>query len=369
MLEITSLPAKQGDAIWVKWGDAAHPHQMIIDMGTGAIGKSIRQQIEALPEDRRKFDLLVITHVDADHIGGVLTCLAEADPIPGLALGDVWFNGFEHLTGGTITTASNLEPLGPVQGEKLSAWLRQHSWNKAFSGGPVSRVPGANIEPISLYDGLQLSVLGPTPERLSKFVDKWQDDVREAIDKGRLEINNLSPGLEALGSDDPPLLENDDDLKKLAEKDNSLDASEANGSSIALLLEYKERKLLLSGDAFSDDLIDGINAVSPDNRLHLDLFKLPHHGSKKNVHIELIKMVDCECWLISSDGTRFKHPDAEAIARVIEFSNSEKPLLSFNVPSKFNQWWQNPHWESRFNYDVEYGTEQDGLSIRFEFDE
>jgi beta-lactamase superfamily II metal-dependent hydrolase len=91
------------------------------------------------------------------------------------------------------------------------------------------------------------------------------------------------------------------------------DSSHANGSSIAVLLEYKDRKILLAGDAFSDDLVDGINSVS-DERLTLDVFKLPHHGSRNNVHKELIEAVDCERWLISSDGTRFKHPDAEAIA-------------------------------------------------------
>ena len=39
-----------------------------------------------------------------DHIGGVLTCLAEADEIPGLDIADVWFNGYVHLTGGKVTS-------------------------------------------------------------------------------------------------------------------------------------------------------------------------------------------------------------------------------------------------------------------------
>jgi hypothetical protein len=54
---------------------------------------------------------------------------------------------------------------------------------------------------------------------------------------------------------------------------------------------------------------------------------------------------------------------------VIKFSNGVKPLLSFNVPSKFNLWWQNPLWISLFNYNVEYGTDEGGLSIRFDFNE
>ena len=366
MLEITSLPAKQGDAIWIKWGDAAAPHQMIIDMGTRTIGKGIRDIFEALPADRRHLDLLVISHVDADHIGGVLTCLSEADPLDGLDVDDIWFNGFAHLSGGTVVPGPGLEPMGPVQGERLSKWLRGQVWNKKFGGAPVVRVPGQPLKTASLHDGLKLTVLGPTPSRLTSFIDKWKDDVHEAIEKGSLDEDIVSPGLEIMGSNDPPILEQPGDLKDLAEKDNGVDGSLANGSSIALLLQYKGRKIILSGDAFADDLVDGINAFSPVEKLKLDVFKLPHHGSKKNVHINLIQSVDCDNWLISTDGTRFKHPDAEAIARIISFGSHAKPLVSFNVPSKFNEWWKKQEWIDMYNYEVMYGDAGAGLTLDFE---
>ena len=78
MLELRSLPARQGDALWIRWGDPRAPRQMFIDMGTEPVGKAIRARLEALEPAQRHFDLLVITHVDADHIGGVLTAVAEA---------------------------------------------------------------------------------------------------------------------------------------------------------------------------------------------------------------------------------------------------------------------------------------------------
>jgi len=363
MFEITALPARQGDAIWIRWGKASNPHQLIIDMGTGGSGKKIRERILGLPQDKRKFDLIVVTHVDEDHIGGLLTCLAEADSITGFEAKDVWFNGFEHLGGKSIVTEPNLEPLGPVQGEKLSQWLRAQAWNKAFAGAPVQRVPGEVPQPVPLHDGLKLSVLGPTPERLEALIATWKDDVKTAIEKGRLDEAMVSPGLEVQGTNDPPDLDDIDDLKDLATKSAKKDEAKANGTSIALLLEYKDRKIILAGDAYSDDLIDGIQAVSPNDRLHLDVFKLPHHGSKNNVHIDLIESVECDRWLISSDGTRFRHPDAEAIARILAFCTVATPLLCFNVPSKYNGWWDNPEWFDQFDYDVEYGTVDDGLTI------
>jgi hypothetical protein len=112
--------------------------------------------------------------------------------------------------------------------------------------------------------------------------------------------------------------------------------------------------------------VDAIQAVSPTARLRLDVFKLPHHGSRNNVHRELVEAVDCDRWLMSTDGTRFKHPDAEAVARIIRFSTSPKPLLTFNVPSTYNGWWRKTAWQTRFNYTTEYGTAADGWSHTFD---
>lgn len=367
MFEITMLPAQQGDAIWIRWGDASDPHHIIIDMGTEEIGGQIRQRLEALPGTKRTIDLLVVTHVDSDHIGGVLTCLADVDPLPGLTINDVWFNGFQHLSGGSVpqlgdAQVSALEPLGPAQGERLSSWLRKQHWNKAFQGAPVQRVPGEAPHSVTLHDNLQLTVLGPTPERLHEFVDTWVIEVEEALKKGNL--TEVSAGLEPMGAK-KPVLEEKEDLELLAETDSLLDDSEANGSSIALLMEYKGNKVVLAGDAFPNDLVEGIKAVSGNQRLKLDAFKLPHHCSMRNNIQSLIEAVDCDRWLISTDGIRHKHPDAVAIARVIAYSKNRTPHLLFNVPSVYNSWWDNDDWRTRYDYLTQYGTKEDGLTVQF----
>lgn len=368
MLELTALPARQGDALWIRWGAEDAPHQMLVDMGTLSTGTLIRQRLDALPQAQRGFDLLVVTHVDSDHIGGVLTALAEAPPLPGLTFADVWFNGFEHLSGGTTARRPELEPMGPAQGEKLSDWLRHQPWNEAFGRGPVQRKPGSPAPSVTLHDGLRLTVLGPTPQRLADFIPTWSAEVAKALAKGTLDPAIVAPGLEPMGSSQPPLLMSLADLQQLADADNRRDTSAANGSSIALLLEYRGRTLLLAGDAFSSDLASAIAEVRPDRRLHLDTFKLPHHGSKKNVHRELVQAVDCDLWLVSSDGTSHRHPDAEAIARVIRYSTQERPLLMFNVPSTFNGWWQRAAWRNRYHYDVDYGDAESGLTLAYELD-
>lgn len=363
MLELQMLPAREGDALWLRWGRSAAQRQILIDLGREETGRGMRARLEALPESKRKFDLLVITHVDRDHIGGVLTGFAEADPIPGLEFGDVWFNGWAHLDGGTIPPQPDpnaLESMGPAQGERLTRWLEKRRWNGAFGGGPVQWVPGATPTKIDFGD-LSLTVLGPTPTRLEELKPVWKEEVHKALEKGSL--TEVSPGLEIMGTDVEPVLETTDDLDFLAESENKKDHSEANGSSIVLLVEYGDQKLLLSGDAFADDIVKALGAVHPGGPLPVDAVKLPHHGSSKNITDALVEAVDTPRWLFSTDGTSFKHPDAIAIARVLRSSSAPRALI-FNVPSTYNGWWDKEAWRTEFGYTAIYGDEDDGFKLQ-----
>ena len=165
-LNLTMLPARQGDALWLSWGDPASLHHVLIDCGTEEIGHRVREKLEQLVSQGQSLDLLVITHVDRDHIGGVLTALAEAAPLQGLAIQDTWFNGYAHLNGGTIRQKTSLESMGPAQGERLASWLRQQRWNDAFNGGPVQRTPESLMKRV-FHDRLTITILGPTPSRLA----------------------------------------------------------------------------------------------------------------------------------------------------------------------------------------------------------
>ena len=362
MLSIRMLPAKEGDALWITWGSAAAPHRMLVDMGTEGVGKKVRARLLDLPEAQRKLDLVVVTHVDRDHIGGVLTCLAEADEIPGLEIADVWFNGYTHLTGGTVT--STLEPMGAAQGERLSAWLRKQRWNKAFDGGQCVRTQP--LQTVTLHDDLKLTVIGSTAAKLESFVDDWEDEVHEALKKGSLTADQVTPGLEAMGTEQKPELDTKADLKNLADNNTANDTAKANGSSISLLLEYQGKSVVLAGDAHSEDVIDGLQAARGAGRVALDAFKLPHHASKSNVTRSLVDKVTCPCWLVSTDGTRFKHPDAIAIARLLEYGQPKTPLLAFNARSKYSGWWDNPDWKQLFDYTTAYGSDADGYELRYD---
>jgi hypothetical protein len=217
---------------------------------------------------------------------------------------------------------------------------------------------------VPLHDGLTLTVLGPTRDRLAELAPVWSEEVAAALAKGTLVT--ASPGLEPMGPRTPPELEDLADLQGLAGRQTVPDSSEANGSSIVLLLRYHDRSVLLAGDAFAPDVVAGIAAVSPGELLRLDAFKAPHHGSQNNMTADLVASVDCACWVLSSDGRQFRHPDPTALARILIGSRSRPAELAFNVPSTFNGWWDNATWRALFDYETSYGTAQDGLTLKLE---
>jgi glyoxylase-like metal-dependent hydrolase (beta-lactamase superfamily II) len=129
MFKIDLMPAAQGDCVWIEYGPPDVPHRVLIDGGTAPTYDHLRARIRQLPEDKRRFDVLIVTHVDADHIEGIIRLLQ--DDSLGLRFDDIWFNGWKHLP---------TDRLGPAQGEMLSVLLGRRArpgrprlpWNRAF---------------------------------------------------------------------------------------------------------------------------------------------------------------------------------------------------------------------------------------------
>ena len=69
MLKIEMLRAGHGDCLWIEYGDPQHPRRVLIDGGaTGTHKRALRPKLLGLPEKDRRFELLMVTHIDADHI-------------------------------------------------------------------------------------------------------------------------------------------------------------------------------------------------------------------------------------------------------------------------------------------------------------
>lgn len=361
-LELEFLPARQGDAIWIRWGTPEASHQLIVDMGTKQTGRLIHERLLTMPKHLRRFELLVNTHVDSDHIAGVLSCVSHPhEPISGIEFGDVWFNGRDHLEGRRVPEPpQGLESWGPAQGQQFADWLKTRRWNQHFDRGPV--VSGSEIPRVELPGGLAIDVLGPTQRRLTDLIGDWDAIVDRELSAD--DTTAAPAGLESYGTNPEPFLTDWTDLADLALTDTDEDIRPANGSSIALLLRWHGRTALLCGDAFPVDIVDALTTLGDDRPDHVDVVKLPHHGSKKNVTIDLVQAIDSSCWVFSTDGSVHKHPDSVAVARVIHCRRDNGPTeLVFNVPSDFNKWWDRDDFRTTFGYATTYGTAEAGATI------
>jgi hypothetical protein len=244
-----------------------------------------------------------------------------------------------------------------VQGETLTEQIvkQKLAWNSGFGMGPVM-VPSPGELPVRTFDGgMKLTVLSPYAEQLDALRPVWEKAVKKA---------GLVPGQPL--PDDTKEDESDIlggiDVDALAQARFKPDPAEANGSSIALIAEYEGRRVLCGADAHAPVLLRSLARLRPDFKL--DAFKIAHHGSTHNTSRELVQAVPCSNYLISSNGVRFKHPNAEAIARIVRFADG-KPTLHFNYRTEFNEVWDDEKLKKHktYPYATRYGGKEEGLVV------
>ncbi|MGW1671603.1 hypothetical protein [Streptomyces sp. NPDC002324] len=93
-----------------------------------------------------------------------------------------------------------------------------------------------------------------------------------------------------------------------------------NLSSIVLLLRHAEGTALLTGDARGDHVLAGLRALDllDDAPLHVDLLKLPHHGSDRNVEPGFFERIRADHYVVSADGVRHHHPGEDTLRWLVE---------------------------------------------------
>lgn len=347
MIRIEMLPAAHGDCLLVEYGDGAEIEgRILLDGGLKSTFK--KALLPRLAEIGKPcpLDLLVVTHVDQDHIEGVLALLDLPKPERVVNARWVWFNGYGEISSGK---------LGPAQGEDVSLRLSKlpYDWNAGFEKRIVVAPDAGKLPVVKLPGKATLTLLSPGRAQLRALVPVWKKALREAgLRPGGGRISAAArAGI--LGPKKKPLLRiSTSDVATLAGATAPTDSAEANGSSIAFILEHRRKKVLFAADAHPDVLEEGLRRYGRGEKVRLDAFKLPHHASKHNVPRSLLARVTCRDFLISTDGSRFGHPDPEAIARVLV--TQKAPRLHFNYRSDYNRAWDRAELREARGYEAIY---------------
>jgi hypothetical protein len=357
-MTVDILPADRGDCLWIECHrQDRRPWRLLVDGGMPTTWPALRKRVADLAPSDRHFDLAIVSHIDSDHIGGMLPLLSSSDL--GVTYGDVWFNGLPQLP-----EREGERPRSVAEGENLVRLLSSGTstqpppWNNAFEGFAVATTGDATFREVPYRDGPILTLLSPTPKRLMTLRKIWTAEL-DRLQRGE----PSEPPIEAA----PPARL--DDLRKLAATETGRDASATNGSSIAVLVEYAGRSCLLAADAFPTVLGAALTSLanSRDGRpVQIDVFKLPHHGSKGNVTSKLLALVPARHYVVSSNGDRFHHPDDVALARVATVG-AWKRTLWFNYETDVNRRWGDERLTRNYPFEAEYpAPDTSGVRIELE---
>lgn len=350
MISVEALPAEHGDCLWVEWDDGPHRRRMLVDGGPGSwnsLPPGLKARFDRQPADpaAREFELVVCTHIDDDHITGLLPLFAA--PPEHFSTRDIWFNSHRHM--------GARDTLGARSANLLVDRLTDSGlpWNREARGDAIV-VPDDGPLPVFEPRGLRLTLLSPTQAKLDKLLSHWPDPRDATTDDNR---DVLGPTADGDGAALSPLLPLSPErlAEIIADRPYSRDRNPANGSSIAFLAEHPDgSRVLFGADAHAETLVQSLDRYWPGGGCPVALCKVPHHGSAHNVSPALLGALDCRHWLFSTNGGRghdrrlrsgrSTHPDLAAVARILLHDRPQGPgaTLWFNLLSPSTERYRDP---------------------------
>lgn len=385
------FPAKNGDCFLISLGEKNKKH-ILIDCGyVETYKKFLKKELIKISENGEVIDLMVITHIDQDHILGGIAFLKENNENPFITIKEIWHNSYRHLQFenekvlnvsvkeksileseivlGSSYLQQNVdksetldEDISSRQGSLLAALILEgnYPWNKTFFGKAVNCDNKTSV----VKDQYNITLLSPNTNKLKKLSTTWLRELKkqkmdfllsdEQIFDDAYEFylirqeehnvveNNISSGSNSY---------NEKSIEDIVLKNpvDEVDTSITNGSSISFIIEYRGKKLLFLADAHPDIISNNISNLE---EKYFDLVKLSHHGSKKNISENLIKNLNSEIFLISTNGYKHGHPDIEPLAKIVYSQKSNSKTLVFNYETAISKIFNRSSWKEEYNYSV-----------------
>ncbi len=340
-IELKILPVFQGDAIMVNCID--DDFNILVDTGTKrAYSKGI---LKSEIDKTDKFDLLVLTHTDEDHIGGLIQYLDDKERKQNV-FKKIWFNNGEiinsnltqpstHIPEILLDDPDNLE-LSITQGISLEKNLKNIglSSNELIKAGKTSN-----------FGNVKITILSPDVSDLDNFLVEWNLETEK-----QLQMSKASDF-------DKPINE----LLKIKYTENG---TLANKTSIAFILNYDKKSIMLMGDAYPSVIEANLRKLgyNETNKCKLDSVKVSHHGSTYGISPSLLEIIDCKDFIISTNGSNGL-PFKECLARIVAH-RKEKVFLHFNYKNEITQNIFSQQDFSDYNFELKYLTEENDYTIK-----
>lgn len=352
-------PAGNGDAFLI----SSAPLNVLVDGGYGqTFDEHIASDLRDLSSKGERLDLLIASHIDADHISGLIRFLTANGSFAApqiVSIRNIWHNSLRSLTAkndakihpsdreildaiyrrGHPATAEHdargATAISARQGSSLASLIHAggYQWNghNGTTGIAVECMPVINLP------GGQVRVIGPTQQRLDGLLKWWKGQLRQMGYRGPTGAGDVIDdafefmcGHVGEGTPPRPVVLSAGSRKSLDDVYEP-DVSITNGSSIAAIIELGGVRILMLADAWAEDVVPALRALQSQGcSMVFDAIKISHHGSLHNTSPELLQLVDAPRYIVSSNGMAHGHPDMEVLAEIVDRPAPFSRTLYFN---------------------------------------
>jgi hypothetical protein len=363
-VKLKIFQSHKGDCLLLESKDG---HHVLCDGGmSAAMTAFVAPVLSRLRSAGKKLDVVYVSHIDQDHISGVLRLLRHevewrafeyqrrtknakasrpATPRPPEIRG-IWHNSFrdqvpdndgriEDLLAATTPAllATGIPALREM-GERvyeIATSIPEALEVSGLAGRellniPINRLPGSTGPARLLMSrpgqsavrlgSLTLTIVGPTDDELEQLREGWNTWLRENGERVDAINDQLKRRLQEIGARAPagPLL----DLGTWNGMPDFKGVTVPNIASLMFLVEEDGKRVLLTGDSQQDIILRGLTAaglLGPAG-LHVEVLKVQHHGSEHNLDAEFARQVSADHYVFCGNGEH-ANPDLDVIRTIV----------------------------------------------------
>ncbi|UGS47702.1 MBL fold metallo-hydrolase [Kosakonia cowanii] len=319
---IQILHASHGDCLFLRHEQDGSTFNLLIDGGPAetfgqlyGYAKPLRLLLDELRERGEFVDLAIITHVDDDHIGGILEGMSYDDYLPSLVK-EFWFNSYGRISSVVVEPDGKKNEVSGVAGAEVKTSISQGvTLEEKLSKLNWYNQVIHNEIPKLIRSGFEFTILSPSVKALQRLGKAWEREYSQADKKtSKAESDHKFPFSHFF----------------CADRFKS-DRSVPNGSSIAFILNIGDVNFLLLADSHADIVEQKLKSLgySPENPLECSMVKISHHGSKGNTSQSLLSLLSSKRYVISTDSSIFGHPDKRTIARILNANEGNNVYFNY----------------------------------------
>jgi hypothetical protein len=377
-VKLDIFQSDKGDCILLESKDGK---RILCDGGMSrSMSAHVAPTLGKLRKANKGIDFAYVSHIDQDHISGVLRLLQdELDwrvfehqkdsgnkkvkppkaPRPP-EIGGIWHNSFGSQLPKTLKPVEDLlaaavPALLATRVEKL-----QHAGEELYDiatsipeaikvsrlasskilGIPMNQVPGlANAGKLMMVrpgqssfnvGSLALTIVGPTHKELTELRAGWRTWLEENEDTVKAIDEQLKKKISKFGTgatSEPISLRDWNGIPDFK------GVTAPNIASLMFMVQEDSKALLLTGDSQQDIIIDGLESTGflGASGLHLDVLKVPHHGSENNTDVRSAALISADHYVFCGNGEH-ENPDLGVVEMLIKSRLDSDPKRQAKAP-------------------------------------